>query len=67
MDAATILAIAISLAMDAFSASIAYGACAKDATNTLPWKWRHPSGTFQMLMPLSRFWTSIFNRMQNDL
>jgi putative Mn2+ efflux pump MntP len=52
MDAATILAIAISLAMDAFSVSIAYGACAKETNKHIALKMASSFGTFQMLMPL---------------
>jgi putative Mn2+ efflux pump MntP len=52
MDAATILAIAISLAMDAFSVSIAYGACSKEVNKQAAFKMASSFGTFQMLMPL---------------
>ncbi len=39
LDAATILAIAFGLAMDAFSVSIAYGITTKAKAKTTPSKW----------------------------
>lgn len=51
MDAATVLAIAFSLAMDAFSVSIAYGICAKGDGKDNALKMASSFGAFQMLMP----------------
>ena len=51
MDAATILAIAVSLATDAFSVSIAYGIHAKGGRNNAL-KMASSFGAFQMLMPV---------------
>lgn len=51
MDAATVLAIAFSLAMDAFSVSIAYGICAKGDSKNNALKMASSFGAFQMLMP----------------
>lgn len=52
MDAATTLAVAFSLAMDAFSVSVAYGACTKGDGGTNALKMASSFGTFQMLMPV---------------
>ncbi|MEM1565748.1 MAG: hypothetical protein QW510_01495 [Candidatus Bathyarchaeia archaeon] len=52
VDSLTILAIAFSLAMDAFSVSIAYGICAKGDSKNNALKMASSFGGFQMLMPL---------------
>lgn len=52
VDPLTILAIAFSLAMDAFSVSIAYGTCAKGDSKNNALKMASSFGGFQMLMPV---------------
>ncbi|MEM0096198.1 MAG: manganese efflux pump MntP family protein [Candidatus Bathyarchaeia archaeon] len=52
MDAATTLAVAFSLAMDAFSVSVAYGVCSKGDSGINALKMASSFGTFQMLMPV---------------
>ncbi|MEM1536217.1 MAG: manganese efflux pump MntP family protein [Candidatus Bathyarchaeia archaeon] len=52
MDAATILAIAFSLALDAFSVSIAYGMCMEKNGKNTAIKMASSFGAFQTLMPV---------------
>ncbi|MEM2419367.1 MAG: manganese efflux pump MntP family protein [Candidatus Bathyarchaeia archaeon] len=52
MDAGTILAIAVSLAMDAFSVSIAYGICTKGENKSEALKMASSFGAFQTFMPV---------------
>ncbi|MDW8040016.1 MAG: manganese efflux pump MntP family protein [Nitrososphaerota archaeon] len=52
MDSATVLAVAVGLAMDAFSVSIAYGICAEGYSKTNALKMASSFGAFQMLMPV---------------